>query len=65
MTDKELAHQLDMCAFEASKLSIAVSDMLSDLAQAVKDGDRDLDGFKERWLKWPITRGAGTASTTA
>lgn len=41
----------DMHKCEASKLSIAVSDMLSDLADAVKDGDRNTDGFKERWLK--------------
>ena len=33
------------------KTSIAVSDMLSDLAWSVKSGDRDLSGFKERWLK--------------
>lgn len=48
---RDVAHMLDMAAFEIAKASIAVSDMLSDLAQSVKTGDRDLSGFKERWLK--------------
>lgn len=48
---RDVAHMLDMAAFEIAKASIAVSDMLSDLAQSVKSGDRDLSGFKERWLK--------------
>ncbi|WP_449133769.1 hypothetical protein [Senegalimassilia sp.] len=48
---RDVAHMLDMAAFEITKTSIAVSDMLSDLAWSVKTGDRDLSGFKERWLK--------------
>lgn len=48
---RDVAHMLGMAAFEIAKASIAVSDMLSDLAQSVKSGDRDLSGFKERWLK--------------
>ena len=48
---RDVAHMLDMAAFEIAKTSIAVSDMLSNLAWSVKTGDRDLSGFKERWLK--------------
>lgn len=49
MTDEELSHALDMAALAMTRHSIAASDMLSDLAQAVKHGD--IEGFKERWLK--------------
>lgn len=49
MNDKELSHALDMAALAMTRHSIAVSDMLSDLSQAVKHGD--VEGFKERWLK--------------
>lgn len=48
---RDAAHILDMAAFEVAKTSIAVSDMLSDLAQSVKAGDRDLSGFEERWMR--------------
>lgn len=44
-----LSHALDMAAFSMAAESVAVSDMLSDLAQAVRRGG--LEGFKERWLK--------------
>ena len=44
-----VSHSLDMAAFSISAESVAVSDMLSDLAHAVKHGG--LEGFKERWLK--------------
>lgn len=44
-----VSHSLDMAAFSMAAESVAVSDMLSDLAQAVKHGG--LEGFKERWLK--------------
>lgn len=44
-----VSHSLDMAAFSISAESVAVSDMLSDLAQAVRHGG--LEGFKERWLK--------------
>ena len=48
---RDVAHILDMAAFEVTKESVAVSDMLSDLAQSVKNGDRGLKSFKERWMK--------------
>ena len=44
-----VSHALDMAAFSMAAESVAVSDMLSDLAQAVRHGG--LEGFKERWLK--------------
>lgn len=46
---ESLSLALDMAAFSMAAESVAVSDMLSDLAQAVKHGG--LEGFKERWLK--------------
>ena len=46
-----LHDMLDMSAFNAVKLSVNVSDMLSALAQAAKVGTEDaMREFEERWL---------------
>ena len=45
----QLAHMLDMAAFAMAAESLAASDMLSDLADAVKRGG--LESFKERWMR--------------
>ena len=46
-----LHDMLDMAAFNAVKLSVNVSDMLSALAQAAKVGTEDaMREFEERWL---------------
>ena len=50
--DQAAVHDtLDMAAFNAVKLSVKVSDMLSALAQAVKVGTEDaMREFEARWL---------------
>lgn len=46
-----LHDMLDMAAFNAVKLSVKVSDMLSALSQAAKVGTEDaMREFEERWL---------------
>jgi hypothetical protein len=46
---RDLAHLLDSAAFELAALDVALSDMLSSLADHAKRGS--LNGFKARYLR--------------